>query len=675
MRTILILAFFHLTLLANAYQVIVNGVVTDLFQGNYVANQEMIIELESDFGNGYYYINTVTTDQFGFYVDTVFVEDSIEGTIRISTYECGVLSAIEDWFSPTYSQITINFEICTDNFNSCEAYFTYDTDLEPLTVQFFDESVGAIGNWFWDFGDDTYSEEQNPLHVYPHEGMFHTSLTITGDSCFSVYDIWVEVYINPVDCEAFYEYEALQHPNTVSFYDTSFGLITNWYWDFGDATFSYEQDPVHEFPGPGTYYVSLYIQSVDSCTDVFADYVQVGNDTVFCNADFYYTLDTLNNTPHTYYFIDQSTGDIDSWYWEFGDGSFSFEKDPVHVYATTGNYEVTLTVSSQQGIFPCMSSITKNVSTINYYDFGGQTFLGNYPINEDTIDIINIAVAHLYRKVNNNWEYMDSREFWNYGYYWFLDKPVGEYIIMTELKEGSADYDLYAPAYHTNSLSWKDASVFTLSNEEQFAVNVSFKELAQYNTGIGRISGNISGDISCDTLNNIDFEHVLIQLFNNSGQIISYTFTDSNGFFEINGLGSGDYSVKAEYPGRYSEQVTISLTASEPNNDNIEIVVYCSHILGISETISNEPIKIESLHPNPVSGSLKLKYLSEVYTTGEINIFNINGGIVYADKISVNNGVTEKVIDVSTLPIGMYFLKSTFNDHYFQRTLKIIVIH
>jgi hypothetical protein len=31
-----------------------------------------------------------------------------------------------------------------------------------------------------------------------------------------------------------------------------------------------------------------------------------------------------------------------SWYWEFGDGTFSFEKMPQHVYSDTGNYEVRL---------------------------------------------------------------------------------------------------------------------------------------------------------------------------------------------------------------------------------------------------------------------------------------------------------------------------------------------
>src|SRR4051812_36360953 len=31
-----------------------------------------------------------------------------------------------------------------------------------------------------------------------------------------------------------------------------------------------------------------------------------------------------------------------SYFWEFGDGSYSFEKEPVHLYKDTGDYDVRL---------------------------------------------------------------------------------------------------------------------------------------------------------------------------------------------------------------------------------------------------------------------------------------------------------------------------------------------
>lgn len=50
-------------------------------------------------------------------------------------------------------------------------------------------------------------------------------------------------------------------PLTVSFTDTSTGSPTSWIWGFGDGTGSSEQHPVHTYTEPGTYSVSLAVDS------------------------------------------------------------------------------------------------------------------------------------------------------------------------------------------------------------------------------------------------------------------------------------------------------------------------------------------------------------------------------------------------------------------------------
>ena len=49
------------------------------------------------------------------------------------------------------------------------------------------------------------------------------------------------------------------------------------------------------------------------------------------------------------YFQDLSTGEIDTWLWEFGDGNASPRMNPVHTYESDGSYGVSLTVSNQHG--------------------------------------------------------------------------------------------------------------------------------------------------------------------------------------------------------------------------------------------------------------------------------------------------------------------------------------
>ena len=53
--------------------------------------------------------------------------------------------------------------------------------------------------------------------------------------------------------------------------------------------------------------------------------------------------------PLSVYFTDESTGTIDSWYWDFGDGETSTEQNPTHTYNSTGYFTVSLTVTGPGG--------------------------------------------------------------------------------------------------------------------------------------------------------------------------------------------------------------------------------------------------------------------------------------------------------------------------------------
>ncbi|MFC1712564.1 NPCBM/NEW2 domain-containing protein, partial [Candidatus Poribacteria bacterium] len=54
-------------------------------------------------------------------------------------------------------------------------------------------------------------------------------------------------------------------------------------------------------------------------------------------------------SPLTVGFTDSSRGNPISWLWDFGDGETSVEQDPVHTYAKSGYYSVSLTVENRLG--------------------------------------------------------------------------------------------------------------------------------------------------------------------------------------------------------------------------------------------------------------------------------------------------------------------------------------
>jgi PKD repeat protein len=57
--------------------------------------------------------------------------------------------------------------------------------------------------------------------------------------------------------------------------------------------------------------------------------------------------------PLTVSFQSESSGDIDEFLWDFGDGYTSTEENPIHEYAETGEYDVTLTLIGPGGADSC----------------------------------------------------------------------------------------------------------------------------------------------------------------------------------------------------------------------------------------------------------------------------------------------------------------------------------
>ena len=53
--------------------------------------------------------------------------------------------------------------------------------ITPLSIQFLDLSRGGPGTWHWDFGDNSSSIFQHPIHEYAAQGIYNVTLTVTRD--------------------------------------------------------------------------------------------------------------------------------------------------------------------------------------------------------------------------------------------------------------------------------------------------------------------------------------------------------------------------------------------------------------------------------------------------------------------------------------------------------------
>ncbi|MFA5416668.1 MAG: PKD domain-containing protein, partial [Methanoregula sp.] len=150
----------------------------------------------------------------------------------------------------------------------------------PLAVQFTDGSTLNPASWYWDFGDNVTSTEQNPVHVYTADGSYTVNLTVSNsygsNSCVKTGYITVGSGI-PVGAFTVNTTSG-NAPLTVQFTDGSTINPTAWSWDFGDNSTSTEQNPVHTYAANGNYTVNLTISnSYGSNSCVKTGYITVGS--------------------------------------------------------------------------------------------------------------------------------------------------------------------------------------------------------------------------------------------------------------------------------------------------------------------------------------------------------------------------------------------------------------
>lgn len=246
------------------------------------------------------------------------------------------------------------------------AGFSYVSACVSSQIGFTDTSLvtsSPVTAWEWDFGDGSpvVSGVASTSHVYPSSGSYTASLIVTTQNgC-------VDTVVNPIVVQTVpvASFTANQ-PCTGQF--TQFtdgsgmavGTVVSWQWQFGDGNSSTGvQHPVHTYAAAGNYSVQLVVTGSNGCTDTTVQAVIVLPAPV---AGFSYTP-VCPGEPSQ--FSDNTSfpsGSIQSWSWNFGDGSpLAGGASPLHTYSAGGSYDVVLVVTGNNG---CADSVQVNVSTV-----------------------------------------------------------------------------------------------------------------------------------------------------------------------------------------------------------------------------------------------------------------------------------------------------------------------
>jgi PKD repeat protein len=142
---------------------------------------------------------------------------------------------------------------------------------QPVT--FIDTSKGQPIQWTWSFGDGNITPTQSPQidHIYTSAGWYTINMTGTnwdGQSGSAVRQLYIDNKTRPRDVDFGVEGKKYSgnYPLTVQFEDftPSQSNVTEWYWDFGDRTNSFNTTPVapsHTYTQPGQYTVTLTVRN------------------------------------------------------------------------------------------------------------------------------------------------------------------------------------------------------------------------------------------------------------------------------------------------------------------------------------------------------------------------------------------------------------------------------
>jgi PKD repeat protein len=130
----------------------------------------------------------------------------------------------------------------------------------PATLNFINTSSNAT-SYRWDFGDNTFSTEQQPAHTYNFAGSYAINLKVTGpggsDSVCKIVSIDPAVIANRSSFSYFLD-KCTGYPVGAAFKSLN-PASTNTVWDF-NGVLNTSRDPIIQFLVPGDYTIKYSSQ-------------------------------------------------------------------------------------------------------------------------------------------------------------------------------------------------------------------------------------------------------------------------------------------------------------------------------------------------------------------------------------------------------------------------------
>ncbi len=241
---------------------------------------------------------------------------------------------------------------------SADFDYEFTAGCSPIATTFIEMSqscTGTVNEWSWDFGDGTpISTDKNPVHNYAAPGDYEVILTVKN-SIGSVYATSKTVTIEGVASPTVELGDDIKLCEGASETLVAAGTGASFLWNTGETGSSIVVN------ASGNYYVEV---TLDGCTASDTVNVEV-SPTLAVDFSATKLSDCL---PMKFQYTDNTTfctSEVDTWHWDFGDGTTSDEQNPEHTFNNPGQFPVRLTVTLKNS-----SSLNKMRKTlVNPMDF------------------------------------------------------------------------------------------------------------------------------------------------------------------------------------------------------------------------------------------------------------------------------------------------------------------
>ncbi len=482
----------------------------------------------------------------------------------------------------------------------------FNSQVNGFNVQFFNVSEGA-DSYVWDFGDDSTSTAENPIHEYSENGTYTVTLTATNEcgSTSVTGTVTIDSTLPVVNFEATGNTGCA--PLTVSFQSLSENADSLiWTFPGGMPEISNLVNPVVVYNTPGIYNVSLVaFNPAGSAGLTEVELVIVDG---LPTADYSFTTNELTVT-----FTNNSTH-ADTYQWDFGAGVESTDPDPVYTFAEAGTYQVQLIATNACG----NDTITQEViisGMAPFPAFSADTTVGCLPLTVQFTD-----------------ESMDGTPT-----EWLWTFPGGDPATSTE-QNPTVVYN--APGSYEVSLQASNAFGGATVSLEDFI------------TIIG------------DPIAAFDFTL-------SSGPVITFNALGSeNAANYIWDFGDGTEGEGAEIAHEYtlSGDYEVSLVVSnECGTDTLTQTVMII-IDGLDDLGHNTDMQV---FPNPNTGQFTLWIQGAGLPELEVRMWNVRGQHLYQETLNFNGGELRKQYDFSALAAGIYYIQIGSNNRFITQKLII----